>query len=108
MREEKVVVEGETVEGEVLERFPSRLTVNKVMRGGSIGTFTKKGAGTEVRFFLERELRSAKTQAGPPYPDPDPTRTRALTRAPTPSPTSTPTPTPFPSPTPTSDSSPYP
>ena len=108
MREEKVVVEGETVEGEVLERFPSRLTVNKVMRGGSIGTFTKKGEGTEVRFFLERELRSAKTKAPPPYSDPDPTRTRAITRAPTPSPTSTPTPTPSPSPTPSSHPSPYP
>ena len=104
MREEKVVVEGETVEG-----TPSfKEAVDKVMGLGSAGNFTKKGEGTEVRFFLERELRSAETQAAPPYPDPDPTRTRALTRAPTPSPTSTPTPTPFPSPTPTSDSSPYP
>ena len=84
VREKEVVVEGETVD--------------EVEGGG----WTR--GGEDVRFFLERGLRSAKTQAGPPYPYPYPTRTGALTRAPSPSPT--PTPTPTPSHTPTSHPSP--
>ena len=67
MREVGVVVEGETVEG--WPDDPSKETVKKVMGGGSIGTFTKKGEGTEVRFFLERKLR-------PPPPPPQEDRCR--------------------------------